>query len=287
MIKFNFDKELTKNFFWKSLQLLSKQSLILFIFFISAKILNPVDFGLLNYLLAIVLLLTTFSDFGISTSTSKYVAKYVNIDKEKINYVLFSSAFFVFLVGGILTLLLVLFSNGRLEYLAYFSPLLFFIPLTSLYDGIYLGLKKFKSSAKINFLASFILFIISYFLVINYGLIGSIISYNLFYFLLFLIYLLNEKDLKFTIKKEIITEIVPYAFIIGFGKLSHFFYTKVDVLILGMFNFLKQISYYEIIFKFIQTVGLPFWIFSGPLPMPWPVSLCSSSSPLVNLCLSL
>ena len=73
---FNVHSEIIKNFFWRALQISGKQGITFIIFILCAKLLSIEDFGSLNYLLAIIYLLVIFSDFGISTSASKYIAEY-------------------------------------------------------------------------------------------------------------------------------------------------------------------------------------------------------------------
>ena len=69
--KYNQHKETIHNFIWRSLQIFGKQGIVFLIFILCAKMLIPYDFGIYNYVLAIVFLLIMFGDFGISTATSK------------------------------------------------------------------------------------------------------------------------------------------------------------------------------------------------------------------------
>src|SRR3989344_477957 len=78
-------KETIHNFIWRSMQIFAKQGITFLIFILSAKLLTPYDFGIYNYLLAIMFFLIMFGDFGISTATSKYVADF------NINYFYYNS----------------------------------------------------------------------------------------------------------------------------------------------------------------------------------------------------
>ena len=76
-------KETIHNFIWRSLQIFGKQGITFLIFILCAKLLTPYDFGLYNYALAIIFFFIIFGDFGISAATSKYVAEYNAINKDK------------------------------------------------------------------------------------------------------------------------------------------------------------------------------------------------------------
>ncbi len=73
---YNQYKETIHNFIWRSLQILGQNGITFLIFILFARLLSLYEFGLYNYVLAIVFFLVIFWDFGISTATSKYVAEY-------------------------------------------------------------------------------------------------------------------------------------------------------------------------------------------------------------------
>ena len=183
--KYLLNKETLNNFFWRSLQIFGKQGITFFIFIICAFLLPPFEFGVYNYILAIIYFLIMFGDFGISTSVSKYVAEYSLTDKNKLKNVLFSSGILIFGLTIIITVLTVLFGEFYLKenyiYILYLLPMLFLSPMTSLYDGIYRGLKKFKELAIISTIVGIISIFMIYFLIINFGLLGALIAQSLFY----------------------------------------------------------------------------------------------------------
>ena len=82
------------NLIWRGLQVLGKQGVIFAILILAAKLLDPYTFGVYNYILAIILFLVMFGDFGISTATSKYVAEYNATDKNKLKSVVHYPALF-------------------------------------------------------------------------------------------------------------------------------------------------------------------------------------------------
>ena len=72
-------KETINNFLWRRLQVFGKSGVTFLIFFISAKFLKPIEFGLLSYLMVVVGALTIFCDFGLSIAVSKFVAERIEV----------------------------------------------------------------------------------------------------------------------------------------------------------------------------------------------------------------
>jgi O-antigen/teichoic acid export membrane protein len=263
LLKLNYlkHKKTIQNFAWRSLQISCKQGITFLIFILCAKLLNPYDFGIYNYILAIIFFLIMFGDFGISTATSKYVAEYNTTDKNKLKSILFNSLIILIALGFIVTLLTLLFGEHFLKekyiFVLYALPLIFLAPISSLYDGIFRGLKRFKELAIISLSVGFFSIVFVYFLVKNFGLIGALVSQNLFYFILVLTLFFIYKNLYFQFDKKIMKEIFSYSIVIGLGGIFFFLYTRMDLLILGHFNYIKEIGYYEIVNKIYQILILP------------------------------
>jgi O-antigen/teichoic acid export membrane protein len=181
-------KETAHNFFWRALQVFSKQGMSFIIFYIATAYLTKETFGFYTYLLAIVSLFMIFCDFGISTATSKYVAEYGATDPKKVNKLTFTSATVTFAAGLIVSLLIIIFGKYVLgdayPTILYFIPCLFLIPLTSVLDGIYRGKKEFKKLSIISITSGLISLVFALILIPKYGLIGAIITQNIHYLLL-------------------------------------------------------------------------------------------------------
>ena len=235
MIKLNYGKhkETIHNFIWRSLQIFGKQGITFLIFILCAKLLTPYDFGLYNYALAIIFFLIIFGDFGISTATSKYVAEYNAINKDKLKLILFNSGIVIVGLTIIITILTLLIGPWYLKdkyiYVLYLLPLIFLAPMTSLYDGIYRGLKKFKQLAILSLIVGILSIPFVYFLVKQYGLIGALIAQNLFYFILLIALAFGYREFHFKFNKEVIKEIGSYSAIIGIGILGFYLYTKINI----------------------------------------------------------
>ena len=254
-------RETFYNFIWRSLQIFGKQGITFLIFIISAKLLSPYEFGIYNYVLAIIFLLIIFGDFGISVATSKYVAEYNATNKDKLKSILFNSGVVIIgltIIVIILTLTLgPIYLKEKYSYVLYLLPLLFLAPITSLYDGIYRGLKRFKSLAIISLSVGLVSLSFVYILIKTYGLVGALISQSLFYFILFLVLGIGYRDFHLKLNKEVIKEIGGYAFLIGIANISFFMYTRADIIILGKFNYITEIGYYEILNKILLILLLP------------------------------
>src|SRR4030042_5114106 len=196
-------KKVIQNFFWRFLQIAGRQGIIFLIFILSAKFLEPEEFGKLNYVFAIIFFLTTFSDFGISAATSKYTTEYSVVDKKKFKPLLLSSLSLIATLSLLVGVFTVLFGKSLFKeyyiYILYFLPLIFLVPAISLLDGIYRGLKKFKFLSSISLTIGVVSIGFVYFLVRNYRLIGAIISQNLFYFVLFIALFIFYKEKHFRI----------------------------------------------------------------------------------------
>jgi len=260
-------KETIHNFIWRSLQTFGKQGITFLIFIICAKLLVPYEFGLYNYVLAIIFFLIIFGDFGISTATSKYVAEYNATDKKKLKLVLFNSGIIILGLTILITILTLIFGpyflGDKYVYVLYLLPLIFLAPMTSLYDGIYRGLKQFKKLAIISLIVGLVSLSFVYILINQYGLIGALIAQNLFYLILFVALALGYREFSFKWDKKVMREIGRYSIIVGLSGIGYFFFTRIDILILGHFGYIIEIGYYEIVNKIILLIGTPILILSS------------------------
>jgi O-antigen/teichoic acid export membrane protein len=257
-------KETINNLFWRALQLLGKQGIILLIFFISAKILSTEDFGIYNYVLSIAFFLVIIGDFGISTSTSKYVAEYSVTNIKKMRAVLFNSAILILVLGILISIIVIFFGRNFLgenyDYVLYLLPIIILSPLTSLYDGVYRGLKKFKKLSLISISVGGTFIIIVYFMVVNFGLIGAIIAQSLFYFSLLIGLFLGHQELYFKINKEVMKEVGKYSLLFGLASFGYYLFSRTDLIILGKFGFMEELATYELINKIFMVLLMPFAI---------------------------
>ena len=287
MIKslFNDHRETILNVFWRGLQLAVKDGISFIIFILAAKFLNPYEFGVYNYVLAVIFFLILFGDFGISVAASKYVAEYQATNPEKLKYVLFNSGLVILALTILVTAVTLLlgphFLHDKYLYVLYILPVIFLAPMTSLYDGIYRGLKKFEQLALLSTGVSVISLGFIYFLIRRYGLMGALLSQNLFYLFLFLTLASGYRDFLFRLNREILKSVGFYALIIGIIHVSAFLYTRVDILVLGSFDLIVEIGYYEIVNKVLMLMQLPFLVYAQVQAPNIVASYCREGSPII------
>lgn len=256
-------KETIVNFSWRSLQIFGKQGVLFISMFIAAKFLEPVEFGKFAYITSIIIFLATLCDFGVSTSVSRYVSEYNIRNKKKLLNIIPSSLLLVSIISLIIYLLYFAFAKHVLgEYYSlmyYLLPIIFLIPATSIFDGFYRGLKKFKLVSIIMLITGLISLIITYFLIKKYGIMGAIISQSILYFLIFLVFIIFTKiSLKFD--RKILKKILSYSLFVGFTNMGTFLFNKSTQFLLGKFNFFIEAGYYEIILRIIQIFVITFSI---------------------------
>lgn len=264
LTKYKNNKELSYSFGWRLTQILTKQGSSALMFFIATYFLTKGEMGIYNYMSSALFLMIAFADFGISTATSKYVAQYNTISKEKVGRVLFNSGLVIFLVSMLVVLFMAIYARSIFPeyyiYLYYALPFIFIYPLTSLLDGIYRGLKKFKTLAIVSICTGVLGILSSYILVTTYGLIGAVLTQVVFFSLYALILLLLHKGYEFKYDSKVLKDIVSYSIYFGIATLGYFLFSKVNILILGRYNLLEEIAVYELLNKIFAIYVIPFTV---------------------------
>lgn len=256
--------EISKSFIWRLIQIVSKQGTTALMFFIATFFLSKSQMGVYNYISSAVLLLVIFSDFGISTSTSRYIALYNVKDKDSVKRVFFNSFLMIFIISFVvITLALLLretFFKEYSQYIPYALPMVFITPMTSLLDGMYRGLKRFKTLSIVSLLNSLVGIILSYVFVSSWGLEGAILA-QVGYFSIYTITLLVlHTEYEFKIEKKILRDIGRYAISFGIATLGFYFFSKVNILILGNYNLFEEIAVYELLNKIYTIFLIPFTV---------------------------
>ncbi|MBN2142795.1 oligosaccharide flippase family protein [Candidatus Woesearchaeota archaeon] len=260
------NKANTKNFFWRSLQIFGKQLITFLTFLITTKFLEPEQFGLYTYLTAVAYLLTLFGDFGISQATSKYVAETEAKDTKGAKQILFSSTVAVGALISLITLTLLIFGKMIFKenygFILFYIPYLFFLPISSVLDGIYRGQKRFKELSIIATVAGIITVASAYFLIMKFSILGAIAAQNIFFILLAVfLFIRMRKEIEWKINKDLLRQILTYSIILGLSSFAFFMYSRADIIILKQFGFLKEIGYYEVLVRLFDFIILPAVIF--------------------------
>ncbi len=262
----NLSKRRSKDFIWRSIQFLSRQGFTFFVLLVAAKLLTKEEFGAYNYIIAIGFLFTLIADFGISRAVTKFTAQYNTVEKERLKSIFFNAGLIIVGITLLLIIIALSFSNQIADeygtYLKFLIPFFLFMPLSSLFDGIYTGLKKFKKLGVLNLIAAVIALPISFFLIKEERIYGAFYSLDIFYTLLFTMLALFHKNYSFRFHKEILIEVGKYSFIIGMASLGQFLYSKANTIILGKYHFISEVGYYELIDKTFVLLAIPFIIVS-------------------------
>lgn len=255
------NKDFSVNFIWRILQTGGKQGVSFVIFLIATYYISKEEMGIYNYVFAALNLLVIFADFGISTATSKYVAEYNTINKERLKRVFFNISLVVSSIAVVVSVLVCLFGKiwfgEYFKYVLYALPIIFFSPLSSLYDGIYRGLRKFKELAIISLSSGGIVIVAAVVLVLKFGLTGALITQDILYILLFFVLALRYRSFEMKFDKVVITEIFKYSLAFGIATLGYYLFSKVNVFILGQYNFMEEIATYELLNKIFNIFLLP------------------------------
>lgn len=255
-------KEVVDNFVWRVLQIFGQQGITLLIFIMCAKMLTPYDFGIYNYALSIIFFLVMFSDFGISTAASKYVAEYNLTDKEKLKTVLFNCGLVIFTITCVIATLNAFFGNylfkDKIIYVYYLLPILFLAPMIALYDGIYRGLKRFRQLAILSSVIGGVSAFAVYFFIKNFGLQGALFFQDLFYLGMFIALAVSYRDYNFKFNKVVIKEITSYSLIYGLAIAGNYLFIRFGILILGHFGYINEIATYELLNKMFLVIVIPF-----------------------------
>jgi O-antigen/teichoic acid export membrane protein len=274
------------NYIWKVQHFFTKMAVPIFFNFLGAKILSPFEFGNAVYLLTTISVISIFSNFGISGSAMKIASEsFHKSDKLTLSKVFSSSALITLsIIPMVLIIFFAVMWNQR--YLLILTiPYIIFSPLTSILDGVYGGTLQFKRLAVYTFIPSIISLVASYYLINNYGVKGIMISYSLYYSLLFISYFLGYPYKKILFEKGISLKLLSYAVVLGFGSLAFFLYARIDIFILKKYNFINEIGYYEIVIRVFEILTIPFLIL-GQVSAPYFIKLKVSDqhSKMVSYC---
>ena len=252
------------NLFWRTLQIIARNGFSFLIFYLSSLFLPKDDFGYYNYILKIAFFITLFIDFGISVAASKFTAGYDLTDKEKIKPLMINSIIIIALLASVAVIIVycsnIFLLNHKYDNLIHLLPLMFLVPLTSLFDAVFRGQKRFKELSVITFLTGLISLFLFYFLIKEYGLKGAFYSQNVFYLAMLIGFWLRFKIIHFKFDKSIFNETYKYFLTIGVIGVFMFLSTQVDVIFLGYYGYLTEVGYFEIIFRFLTFLMMPYVI---------------------------
>ena len=193
------NKRLIKGSFWSILGGVVYKALMLLSSIIVARLIAKSEFGEYGLIRSTISMFAAFAGFGIGMTSTKYIAQYKKISKERTGRFIGITTLF----GVFTSLLIVVVINIMAPYLAketlnaphlemelrLASLILLFTTLSGIQSGILVGFESFKTIAKINFIGGALAFPIQISLTYLYGLKGAIIGYGSVFFISWLLYI--------------------------------------------------------------------------------------------------
>jgi O-antigen/teichoic acid export membrane protein len=196
-----------------------------------ARLLGKDVFGMYGLIRTILLSVAVFSTFGLGYTATKFVSEYVKDQPHKVRKVISNVMQITLLMGCLFAILLFVFSKQIAVYLdtadlydaiRYLAVIVIFNSITTAQIGILAGFKKFKALAKINLINGIFMFVCSVGLTYSYGLNGALLALLMAQVLNCLQNYLevrksarelnvNEDNIKYSIKRELITFSLPVA----------------------------------------------------------------------------
>ena len=241
-----------------------KHLLQLIILFYGSSHLGADNFGEYIYITTIIVTLSLFLDFGLSTTLMKEIAENKG-NEEKIYRSIIPYFFVLTSLSGIIFFVL---SNLEFNLKILLGITLSIMPICSIFDGIHRGKLEFKINAKYNFLSALLCLFLIFPLVYYLKIAGLLLLNLIFYSSLLLQYIYNcRKKIfsKVSFDKKYLLKVTSYSIIIGIGFVGQFLYTKADIIILGKYNYLSEITTYEIFDRLLMYCILPFGLIAQVL----------------------
>jgi len=260
-------KELMINYIWRAVQTFGKQGIFFLIFILSANILSQYEFGVYNYIMASIVVFTLLCDFGISQATARHIAINRETTEDSPEKVIFNMSVIVLISSFFFLVFIFLFGTNIFKenygYILWAFPLIILIPLNSIQEGLYVGFEKFKKMSIIVITSGILSVVFSYFLINSYGLIGAILAQILYYLISITLLIIFHGKVSFVFKLNTVKNILKYSVWIGISGLGYLIFSRVDILILGYYGYIKEIANYEIVNKIFSLMIIPTYIFSS------------------------
>ncbi len=252
--------DIIRNSFWRNLHIFSKMLFLFAVFYVASFYLEPVEFGELNYLSTLLVLIAFFADFGLSTAVSKFALEYS--DRQETTGDLFATSILantLIALGVAFAAFFYFVNRGQAMSVALFIGLyVIFYSISGILDGYYRAKAKFRPTSLI-FIAMFFIFIpLSIVVIPVYRIKGVFIVYDLYYaissFVLLFAFGWEKGKLSATIAKTV----AKYSLIVGLTSVFYYLFTRIDVLFLKHFGYILEIGYFEIVNKFYSLILVVF-----------------------------
>lgn len=232
-----------------------------FLFILIPRFLGPKDYGIFALTLSILVFFMLFADFGISASSSKFIAQYVKKDKFQVRNIIKEVLLLrvltlavVFVVGYFsINFITETFKMPELSKTLYIGIfLVIFWTLTEHLKKLFQGFHRLKFNFYITLTEFGFKIMLSLLLILYYGLLGVLIAFTLAYILSTVV------GLFFTYKyfycefeeassvKSFRKDLLDYAFPMIFISASFYVLTEIDTIFLAFFTTPTEVGYYSV-----------------------------------------
>lgn len=192
-LKTDINRKIANGAFWSLLGSIISKGLLLLSSVIISRILGAEIYGEVGIIRSTVNMFTAFAGMGIGLTATKYISEFKSTNAVKAYKIIKISNFVTFLTGGVLALVIVIFSQDianqinaphlKLE-IQLSAFILFFNTLNGVQTGILAGFEDFKSIAINNLSAGIFSFVIQIIFTYLWGLFGAIIGFGSNFFIL-------------------------------------------------------------------------------------------------------
>tara|TARA_E500000178_G_scaffold352715_1_gene416766 strand:+ start:2005 stop:3261 length:1257 start_codon:yes stop_codon:yes gene_type:complete len=252
-------KKTKYNFSWLVFDKFARASLNFLLFIFLARYLGPTEFGILNYLLALVFLFTSVSSLGINPVLTNILIK----NKRKTNNNIISNSyilrFFSSLFGYLIFILFIIFLHGENFYLNY-SIIIGLSIIIKSYEVLFSYFEA-KSLSKYIVISQTISLVIVFSLIVFFLYLGLDIKYIYYCFLvdsLIILVLINifffikERNFLFKLDFKKIYKIICKSFPVLLSIVSVVIYMRIDQVMINLLLSENDVGIYSVSVRIVE-----------------------------------
>ena len=252
-------KKTKYNFSWLVFDKFARASLNFLLFIFLARYLGPQEFGILNYLLALVFLFTSLSSLGINPVLTNILIK----NKRKTNNSIISNSyilrFFSSLFGYLIFILFIIYLHGKNVYLSY-SIIIGLSIIVKSYEVLFSYFES-KSLSKYIVISQTISLVIVFSLIVFFLYLEFDIKYIYYCFLvdsLITLFLINifffkkERNFLFNLDFRKIYKIIYKSFPVLLSIVSIVIYMRIDQVMINLLLSEKDVGIYSVSVRIVE-----------------------------------
>ena len=252
-------KKTKYNFSWLVFDKFARASLNFLLFIFLARYLGPQEFGILNYLLALVFLFTSLSSLGINPVLTNILIK----NKRKTNNSIISNSyilrFFSSLFGYLIFILFIIYLHGKNFYLSY-SIIIGLSIIIKSYEVLFSYFES-KSLSKYIVISQTISLVIVFSLIVFFLYLEFDIKYIYYCFLidsLITLFLINifffkkERNFLFNLDFRKIYKIIHKSFPVLLSIISIVIYMRIDQVMINLLLSEKDVGIYSVSVRIVE-----------------------------------